>query len=84
MPFKHNVRFRDKFPKARCTLKNWSAYNEYLRLRGDILIWFDPAILLGWRAGGCRKRGGKFICSDLAIELCLTLRVVFGLPLRPT
>lgn len=84
MPFKHNAGFRHKFPKAKYVVKNWSAYNEYLRLRGDVFIWFDPAMLPGWRAGGPRKRGGKRIYSDLAIELCLTLRVVFGLPLRQT
>ena len=84
MPFKHNAGFRHKFPKARYAVKNWSAYNECLRLRGDVFIWFDPAMLPGWRAGGPRKRGGKRIYSDLAIELCLTLRVVFRLPLRQT
>ena len=84
MPFKHNAGFRHKFPKAKYAVKNWAAYNEYLRLRGDVLIWFDPVMLPGWRASGVRKRGGKLIYSDLAIELCLTLRVVFGLPLRQT
>ena len=84
MPFKHNAGFRHKFPKAKYAVKNWSAYNEYLRLRGDVLIWFDPELLPGWRAGRRRKRGGQLIYSDVAIELCLTLRVVFGLPLRQT
>ena len=84
MPFKHNAGSRHKFPKAKYAVKNWAAYNEYLRLRGDVLIWFDPAILPGWRAGGVRNRGGKLIYSDLAIETCLTLRVVFKLPLRQT
>lgn len=84
MPFKHNARFRHKFPKATYAVKNWSAYNEYLRLRGDVFIWFDPAMLPCWRADGPRKRGGQLIYSNLAIELCLTLRVVFRLPLRQT
>ena len=84
MPFKHNARFRHKFAKGKYGVKNWSAYNEYLRLRGDVLIWFDPAMLSDWHAGGPRKRGGKLIYSDLAVELCLTLRVVFGLALRQT
>ena len=84
MPFKHNAGFRHKFPKAKYAVKNWSVYNEYLRLRGDVLIWFDPVMLPSWRAGGPRKRGGKRVYSDLAIELCLTLRVVFKLPLRQT
>ena len=76
MPFKHNAGVRHKFRKAKYAVKNWAAYNEYLRLRGEVLIWFDPELLSGWRAGGRRKWGG--------IELCLTLRVVFGLPLRQT
>ena len=84
MPFKHNAGVRHKFPKAKYAVKNWAAYNEYLRLRGDVLIWFDPELLPGWRAGRRRKRGGQLIYSDVAIELCLTLRVVFGLPLRQT
>ena len=84
MPFKHNGGFRHKFPKAKYAVKNWAVYNECLRLRGDVLIWFDPELLPGWRASGVRKRGGQLIYSDLAIELCLTLRVVFGLPLRQT
>ena len=84
MPFKHNAGVRHKFPKAKYAVKNWAAYNEYLRLRGDVLIWFDPEFLSGWRAGGRRKWGGQLIYSHIAIELCLTLRVVFGLPLRQT
>jgi len=84
MPFKHKAGFRHKFPKAKYAVSNWSSYNECLRLRGDVLIWFDPAMLPGWRADGPRKRGGKRIYSNLAIELCLTLRVVFKLPLRQT
>ncbi|MEP1538796.1 MAG: hypothetical protein ABJQ34_09170 [Paracoccaceae bacterium] len=73
MPCKHNARFRRKFPQAKYAVKNWVAYNEYLRLRGGIFIWFGPAMLPGWRAGA-RKRGGKLIYSALAIELCLTFR----------
>jgi len=83
MPFKHNARFRHKFAKAKYVVNNWSTYNEYLRLRGDVLIWFDPELLSGWRAGD-RKRGDKLIYSNVAIELFLTLSLVFGLPLRQT
>ncbi len=38
----------------------------------------------GWWATRSGKRGAQQRYSDLAIELCLTLRVVFGLPLRQT
>ncbi|WP_292272461.1 transposase, partial [Mesorhizobium sp.] len=37
----------------------------------------------GWRRGGHRG-GGQPKYSDLAITLCLTLRVVYGLALRQT
>lgn len=84
MPHKFNAGRRNKIPKQTYRVTNWSKYNECLRLRGDVLVWFDPAVLPGWRAVGPRKRGGKVIYSALAIEFCLTLRVVFGLPLRQT
>ena len=45
MPFKHDAGFRHEFLKAKYTVRNWSASNENLRLRGDVLIWFDPAML---------------------------------------
>ncbi len=84
MPFKHRDAVRDKFPKAKYRVTNWAAYTESLRRRGDLTIWFDLEGCSGWRAGGPRRRGGQPVYSDLAIEICLTLRVVFGLPLRQT
>lgn len=84
MPFKAKEAHRHKFPKAKCRVTNWREYNEYLRLRGDVRIWFDPGLLFDWRAKGPRNPGGKRLYSDLAVELCLTLRCVFRLPLRQT
>lgn len=84
MPNKLNDAVRHKFPKAKYRVTNWAEYNEFLRRRGDLTIWFDPGMLAGWHARGTRKRGGKVIYSDLAIELCLTLRIVFQQPLRQT
>ena len=37
-----------------------------------------------WQAPRRRTRGGQAIYSDLAIGICLRLRLVFGLPLRQT
>nr|WP_241188336.1 IS5 family transposase [Pseudohalocynthiibacter aestuariivivens] len=45
-------------------------------------MWFDLDAVSGWRAVGVRKRGGQRRHSDLAIEICLALRAVFGLALR--
>lgn len=84
MPFKHRDAVRDKFPKAKYRVTNWAAYTDSLRQRGDLTIWFDLESRSSWHAAGPRTRGGQPVYSDLAIEICLTLRVVFGLPLRQT
>ncbi|AHD03657.1 transposase [Leisingera methylohalidivorans] len=37
-----------------------------------------------WHAAASAAHAGKFTYSDHAIEVCLTLRAVFGLPLHQT
>jgi len=84
MPFKHNDKHRHKFPKAKYRVTNWSEYNEALRQRGDVTVWFNEELLTKWHAPSPMRRGGQPVYSDLAIDICLTLRVVFRLPLRQT
>lgn len=84
MPFKHNASRRNKFSKAKYRVTNWPEYNEALRQRGDVTVWFSEDAVVGWRAPRSGKCGGQQRYSDLAIETCLTLRVVFGLALRQT
>ncbi|MEP3330505.1 IS5 family transposase [Sedimentitalea sp.] len=84
MPFKFNASWRDKFAKAKYRVTNWAEYNEALPRRGDVTVWFGEDAVSGWCAMRSGKRGGQQRYSDLAIEMCLTLRVVFGLPLRQT
>ena len=36
MPHKFNAGRRDKFPKAKYTVTNWSDYNKALRRRDDL------------------------------------------------
>ncbi len=84
MPFKHNAPYRDKFEKAKYRVTNWPEYNENLRRRGDVMVWFCEDAVAGWSAPCSGKRGAQRRYSDLAIEACLTLRVVFGLALRQT
>ena len=62
--------------------KNWSAYNEALKHRGSLSIWFDPEMT--WTPSPSGKRGRQRQFSDAAIQTCLTMKVLFGLPLRPT
>ena len=61
---------------------NWSDYNAALRQRGSLSVWFDPDMV--WQAGKTGKRGRPETFSDAAVQVCLTLKVLFGLPLRQT
>ena len=62
--------------------KNWPAYNEALKRRGALTIWFDPEMT--WEAEPTGKRGRQPVYSDPAIQTCLTMKVLFGLALRQT
>ncbi|CUH59957.1 IS5 family transposase [Thalassobacter stenotrophicus] len=62
--------------------RNWAEYNHSLKQRGSLLIWFDPE--MSWEAEASGRRGRQKTYSDAAIQACLTLKVLFGLPLRQT
>lgn len=61
---------------------NWTAYNEALKRRGSLPIWFDPE--MNWEAEPSGKRGRSRTFSDAAIQTCLTMKVLFGMALRQT
>jgi hypothetical protein len=82
MPFKHNATHRHHIPKARRRNTNWPAYEAALRQRGDLTFWLDEAALSGWQAPRRSSRGGQPVYADIAIEVVLTLRLVFHLALR--
>jgi hypothetical protein len=63
---------------------NWAAYNQGLRLRGDTTFWISGDALGFWPAPRRTTRGGQPRYSDRAIDLCLTLRMVFHQPLCQT
>ena len=65
-------------PKYRTT--NWSTYNAALKRRGCLDVWFDPQ--MQWLSVPCGRPGRPARFSDSAIELCLTLKALFNLPLR--
>ena len=58
MPHKFNAARRDKIPKQKQRVTNWSEYNEGLRQRGDLTVWIsEEALGLGsvanfWRLDG--------------------------------
>ncbi|OED50504.1 transposase [Rhodobacteraceae bacterium (ex Bugula neritina AB1)] len=67
---------------SRYRTTNWSNYNASLRKRGSLLVWFDRDMT--WFAERCGKRGRPETFSDAAIQFCLSVKVLFGLPLRQT
>ena len=82
MPFKHNASRRHHIPQGRYRITNWPVYEAGLRRRGDLTFWIDEAALAGWQAPRRSTPGGQPRYSELAIELVLTLRLVFHLALR--
>jgi IS5 family transposase len=61
---------------------NWSDYNQALINRGNLTFWIDPNIK--WHADPNGKSGRDHTFSDIAIQTCLTIKVLLNLPLRQT
>ena len=82
-----------KYPK-RCQYKhakqkkyhvrNWAEYNEGLRRRGDLTVWFDEEAIANRKADKTGKPGGQRVYSDMAIETGLVVRMVYKLAYRQT
>jgi hypothetical protein len=71
-----------KSSPARYRTTNWSSYTASLRKRGSLLIWLDKE--LTWFAPPDGSPGRPSVFSDAAIQFCLTIKVLFKLPLRQT
>ena len=67
---------------ARYRTTNWSAYNAALRKRGSLLIWLDREMT--WLAPHEGRSGRPPVFSESAIQFCLSIKVLFKLPLRQT
>jgi hypothetical protein len=76
-----NSRVHPKY-KTKYRVQNWQEYERGLVERGDITVWLSPAAIAAWRPKRTGRPGGQRRYSDLAIETALTMRLVFGLPLR--
>ena len=68
--------------KTKYRVRNWAVYEESLRRRGDITVWFDADAVDSWNAPPSGRPGGQKEYSDVAIETTLTLRSLFHLGLR--
>lgn len=82
MPNKHNDRYRHKFKKTIYKVTNWPEYNDALRKRGDLTIWFTEEAIKAWKPEKTGGRGRPKDYSELAIETCLFFRLVYLLPLQ--
>ena len=60
-------------------VRNWAEYNEGLRRRGDLTVWFDEEAIANWMADKTGKPGGQRVYSDMAIETGLVVRMVYKL-----
>jgi hypothetical protein len=76
-----NSRVHPKY-KTKYRVSNWQKYDRGLVSRGDITVWLSPAAIAAWRPKRTGRPGGQRKYSELAIETALTMRLVFGLPLR--
>ena len=65
-------------------VRNWAEYNDGLRRRGDLTVWFDEEAIADWKADKTGKPGGQRVYSDMAIETGLVVRMVYKLAYRQT
>ena len=67
---------------ARYSTTNWKSYNEALKRRGSLLIWLDKDMT--WLAPKAGGNGRPPVFSDAAVQFCVMVKVLSGLPLRQT
>jgi hypothetical protein len=74
-----------KKPTTTYRLRNWSQYTSALRQRGSLTFHFADDLTQGWLdPNKTGKPGASRTYADVAIQVCLSVKIVFGLPLRQT
>ena len=84
LPFKLNQDRRHHIPEQKRRVTNWREYDESLRQRGSLTVWFSDEAIQAWKAEPRTSRGGQTEYSALAILTALTLKAVFRLAYRQT
>ena len=86
MPYKLKVHFLTKFNKAKYHLNNWPAYNEAIKSRGKLTIWFTDDLKDKWYYKSERKKrpGAQKKYSNLAILTVRTIGTIYNQCLRQT
>src|SRR3954465_9827323 len=84
LPFKLNQDRRHHIPEQKHKVTNWRDYDESLRRRGSVTVWFSDEAVGAWEAERRTSWGGQPEYSDLAILTGLTFKAVFRLAYRQT
>lgn len=63
-------------------VRNWGEYNRAVKQRGSITFWINKETASQWKAKSEKKKGRPKTYSEIAIEACVTMRVLFNLPYR--
>ena len=84
LPFKLNQDRRHHIPEQKRKVTSWRDYDESLRRRGSLTVWFSDEAVEAWEAERRTSRGGQPEYSDLAILTALTFKAVFRLAYRQT
>src|SRR3954451_22960785 len=79
LPFKLNQDRRHHIPEQKRKVTNWRDYDESLRRRGSVRVWFSDEAVEAWEAERRTSRGGHPEYSDLAILTALTFKAEFRL-----
>ena len=84
MPNKLRDSCRHKFSKTKYKTTNSKEYDQALKNRGSLNIWFSDDISSTWNIDPFlkKKRGGQTKYSDLSIEACVTLSLIYKQRLR--
>ena len=56
-------------------MRNWAAYDQALKQRGRVTVWFSTVAMEAWMYQGPAQRGAQFVYSDVAIETALADKV---------
>jgi len=68
--------------KDKYRVKNWKKYNQSLKDRANITVWFDSQLEKTWYYEGEGQLGAQYVYSDKCIECLLCLKAVFKLAYR--
>ena len=82
---KRNKTAKEPKAKAKKTpyrTRNWKEYSTALINRGRITLGFNPEVVKAWMAQSDGLPHKQKVYSDLAIEVILSLKILFKLPLR--